>query len=243
MHTYESLKKDIISLGIKKDDFIHIHSSLKSVGDIEGRGDTLLDVFMDYLGEEGMLSLPTHTGGSGSVVDLNMTPSYLGVLPNLFRVRNGVARSAHASHCISAFGKRSEEFTQGDEKCASPCPAEGCYSKLLDWDAKILLIGVTLTCNTFFHFIEETSVEGKAPWLTEGCPVKIIKQNGEIVDSWRCGSTINTSQYFDRVLDDVLALESTVTGKIGDADCILMSCKDVYPIVMDKLKENPNIFK
>ena len=48
MHTYASLRKDLEKLGIPQNGTLLIHSSMKSIGDVEGRADTVLDVFMDY---------------------------------------------------------------------------------------------------------------------------------------------------------------------------------------------------
>ena len=47
MNTYQSLLSDIKNIGLKKDDKIIIHSSMKNVGLTKGGGDTLLDAFCD----------------------------------------------------------------------------------------------------------------------------------------------------------------------------------------------------
>ena len=55
MHTYTSLRNDLERLGIQPDGTLLIHSSMKSVGDVEGRADTVLDVFM-----QAILSVPKY---------------------------------------------------------------------------------------------------------------------------------------------------------------------------------------
>ena len=37
---------------------------MKKIGETEGGADTVLDVFCDYLGENGLVVLPTHTYGT-----------------------------------------------------------------------------------------------------------------------------------------------------------------------------------
>ena len=53
-------KKDIKNMGIKNNDTLLIHSSMKAIGQVEGGAETVLDAFMEYL-EKGLLILPTHS--------------------------------------------------------------------------------------------------------------------------------------------------------------------------------------
>ena len=52
MHTYSSLKKDLLESGLLPSDTVLIHSSMKSIGNVDGGADTVLDVLMDYFGRE-----------------------------------------------------------------------------------------------------------------------------------------------------------------------------------------------
>jgi aminoglycoside 3-N-acetyltransferase len=49
MYTKQELKRDILNIGIKEEDTILIHSSMKAIGEVEGGADTVLDAFMEYL--------------------------------------------------------------------------------------------------------------------------------------------------------------------------------------------------
>jgi len=73
-------------------------------------------------------------------------------------------------------------------------------------------------------------------------PCKIELPNGNYVDNPVYLPPFDTSKQFDRVLDIVLAQESTVTGKIGNADCILIDCRKIFPVISKLLDENPKIF-
>ena len=87
MHTYKTLTEDLEKSGLKRDDAILIHSSMRSIGEVEGRADTVLDVLMDYFGKEGLLVFPTLTwsnvNADGAVFDVRNTPSVVGILPQL----------------------------------------------------------------------------------------------------------------------------------------------------------------
>ncbi len=248
MNTYESLKQDIINFGIRPDEVIKIHSSMKKIGETEGGADTVLDVFCDYLGKDGLVVLPTHTWGT--IKDYNYTynpkttPSNLGLLPNLFRQRKGVFRSIHPTHSVCAFGKGAKEFVSGTYPQITLCGNKSCYKKLYDLNARVLLLGVTLTSNTFFHWIEESREKEVPPSHFEKVPMpcKIELPNGNCIDNPVYLPSFDTSKQFDRAMDIVLAEKSTVTGKIGNADCILIECQKIYPVISKLLDEQPDIF-
>lgn len=243
MHNYDSLLKDIKNLGINENDIIMVHSSLKKVGQIQGGGHTLLDVFCNYLGDNGLLVLPCHTWGTldeGGVYHID-TPSNLGVLPNLFRNRKGVYRSMHPTHSMCAYGKGGADFVQGEIGNDAFC-GNGCMQKLLDMGAKVLLMGVTLTSCTFFHLIEERTTISHYWFNEKPTNYKVRLESGEVVDNPIYMTKIDTSEYFDKALDLVKAHPSTRLGKIGGADCILLDCKEIYPVIEGLIKENPNVF-
>ena len=64
-------------------------------------------------------------------------------------------RSLHPTHSVAALGKDAKVFTEGNEKFDTPCARGSSWGKLLDRQAKILLVGVDLKRNTFIHGIEE----------------------------------------------------------------------------------------
>ena len=245
MNTYQSLLSDIKNIGLKSDDKIIIHSSMKKVGEVQGGGNTLLDVFCDYLGEEGLVVLPCHTWDSvqnyGNIYHTNV-PSNLGLLPNLFRVRKGVYRSLHPTHSLCAFGKGAKEFVQGEIGNDCFCGNGRCMSKLLDMNAKVLLLGVTLTSCTFFHLIEEQTTPNHY-WFNEKPGMYKIKMpDGQLIENPVYDTKIDTSHYFDNALSVVKGEKTTRLGKIGNADCILFECQKIYPLIEGLIKQNPNIF-
>ena len=143
MFTKESLIHDIADMGINPKGTLLIHSSLKSVGPIEGRADVLLDAWCGYMWD-GLLIFPTHTwrqiGKETFTFDSRSMPSCVGILPEIFRRRPGAIRSLHPTHSVAALGKDAKDYTAGEEIRTTPCPREGCWGKLLDRDAEILFL-------------------------------------------------------------------------------------------------------
>ena len=58
MFTKDDLIRDIINMGLKPDDTVFVHSSYKSIAGetgIDGGADTVVDAFMEYFGEKGLV--------------------------------------------------------------------------------------------------------------------------------------------------------------------------------------------
>ena len=60
MITQKDIHRFLKDNGIKSDDKITVHASLRSVGDIENGADGLIDGIVSYLAD-GLLLIPTHT--------------------------------------------------------------------------------------------------------------------------------------------------------------------------------------
>lgn len=157
-YTRQDLLNALKELNINPKGTLLVHSSMKSIGEVEGGADTVLDAFSEYM-KEGLLVLPTHTWGTIDMntlrFDVNETKCCVGILPELFRKRPGVIRSWHPSHSVAALGKDAAEFVADNELCDTPCARTSPWGKLLDRDAQIMLLGVDLTRNTFIHGVEE----------------------------------------------------------------------------------------
>lgn len=149
-----------------RDSVVLCHTSLKAVGETEGRGETLLEALIEYFaGEEGgILLLPTHTWDrqfdtNVYTLDVPLRTCCTGTLPNLALKDPRGVRSLHPTHSVVAFcrdRRKAEAFVEGEINCHSPAPAEGVYGKLIRENGKTLLIGVGQNRNTVLHGIEES---------------------------------------------------------------------------------------
>lgn len=158
MWTRQQLIDALRNVGLRSGDLVHVHSALRKLGPVEGGADGVIDALLEVLGPTGTLTLPTHTWSVVSpaqpVFHQTLTPSNVGALTNVFRLRPGVLRSLHPTHSVAALGPRAAAFVEGHEQCAAPCAPESPYGKLRDWGGKILILGETLACCTFFHGCE-----------------------------------------------------------------------------------------
>lgn len=154
----EDLKEQLHNMGLTGSETILIHSSMKAIGNVEGRADTVLDVWMDYF-SKGLLLLPTHTWKTVNVdnpiYNPLETPSCVGILTNLFMKREGVIRSLHPTHSMAGYGENAARYLAGEEYNNTPCTPGGCYDRLKEVNGKVLLVGVGHERNTYIHSVEE----------------------------------------------------------------------------------------
>lgn len=248
MFTKEKLLQDLAAMKIDPKGTILIHSSMKSIGQVEGGADTVLDALMEYM-KDGLLILPTHTwsevGYKKPVYDSRTEPACVGVLPNLFRQRPGVLRSLHPTHSVAAFGKEAADYVSGEEKSTSPCPREGCWGRLYDRDAEIMFLGCTMKSNTFIHGVEEWNhIPDRVSDWTQ--PITIVDAEGREyhVDMHRhdCHSCEDISAQYDKLEEPCRYLGVVRYGKFGDAKCIIGKARGMCDIASVFLKRNPDLF-
>lgn len=245
IHTKESIKQQLVQMGLKPTDTVLIHSSMKSMGQVDGGADTVLDAWMEYF-SEGLLLLPTHTwrqmSAEYNVFDPATEESCVGLLTNLFRKREDVVRSLHPTHSMAAYGKNAAEYVAGEENCNTPCTPGGCYDRLRAVGGKVLLVGVGHERNTFIHGVEEVlNVPNRLtdkPFL-----FYVVMPDGSKKPVYM-RRHYNAMQ--PHISEDFVKLEQAFydnnaakKGKQGDADCILCDANGVFEVTRKVLAPDP----
>lgn len=245
MLTKESLQNDLFKLEINPYGTLLVHSSYKSIGEVKGRADTVIDCLIEYM-KNGLLVLPTHTwkyiNAENPVFSVLDSPSNVGIITELFRKRKGVYRSYHPTHSVAAIGKDAKEFVKGDEGFDTPCARGSTWGKLLDKEAQILLIGVDLKRNTFIHGIEEwVDIPGRLTDTHE--PLQSVLEDGTIINvpsRRHCG--LPWSEHFWKVEPILLAKKAMKLGKFGNAETRLCDARLTYIILTKMLIDLPDLF-
>lgn len=247
MFTKQDLLTDIQSLGISPEGTLLIHSSMKSIGAVTGGGDTVLDAWMEYM-QNGLLLFPTHTwnaiGKDNPRFIAGESPSCVGILTNLFRKREGVVRSLHATHSVGAYGRDAADFVAGEETVNSPCGRQGCWGKLYDRAATILFLGCTLKSNTFIHGVEEWScVPDRLTESTELLEMQDIDGSLYQVNMHRhhCSRTNDVSQFYAKLEAPFQKLGAIRYGRFGDADCIVADAVKMADITVGLLQKDADV--
>lgn len=245
MHTQQSLLDQLQELGIDGRGTLLVQSSMKSMGEVEGGADTVLDAFTDYM-KDGLLVLPTHTwstiNASNPMFHVESSPCCVGILPELFRKRPGVVRSWHPTHSVAAFGPDAVAFTKDDHLYDTPCARGSAWGKLLDRKATILLVGVDLKRNTFIHGVEEwMDIPGRLTDEHEQL-YTVLPDGKEISVPSRRHCGLSWSEHFWKV-DEVLQRQGAMRqGKLGDAIVRVCDAAKVEGVITEMLRANPDLF-
>ncbi len=249
MYTYSFLKTQLNSMGIDPRGTLLVHSSMKSIGQVEDGPETVLDALCDYM-EQGLLIFPTHTwkqmNETHTIFDVKNEPSCVGLLSNLFRLRKGAIRSFHPTHSVAAIGRDAADYTAGEQYTQTPCPRNGCWGRLYDRHASILFLGCSLKSNTFLHGVEEWT---HTPNRLARTPqiFTVIAPDGAIytVPQYRhhtSAPVVEPSEHYDK-MESVFQKENALRyGAFGDARCILCDAVKMADITSACLKRNYHLF-
>lgn len=246
-YSENDLIEHIKQSGLKPTDTVHIHSSMKAVGETDDGVDTVLDAFIKYF-DEGLLTFPSHTWATINKNNLLFDPLVekpcVGIISSFFLKRPGVVRSLHPTHSVAAIGKSAENFIAGDEESSTPCSRKGCYGKLYDNNSKIVFLGCSLKSNTIIHGAEEwNNIPDR---LSEDfLPLKIKKYSGEIVERpmrTHLQKYGDISQNYDKIEQLLFKHKIAHESKIGDARTIICKTREMIDYVSGLLQKNPDLF-
>lgn len=158
----DQVKHALKSLGIRDGDVLMVHSGWDRLGGFRGTPKDLIDALSEVVGEKGTILMPT-TPFLGSAIDhasddplfdARRTPSAMGLVTEVFRRGRGVVRSLHPTHSVAARGPAAEELVRDHHLAGDPCGQGTPWLRLIEFDAKILFLGVSVRANTLLHGVQ-----------------------------------------------------------------------------------------
>lgn len=244
MVTKQDIQNLLIQFGIKSTDTVLVHSSMRSTGGVEGGCDTVIDAFCEYL-SDGLFLVPSHTWdrvNADHPFDVRNTMPCTGALCTVAVGRPEGVRSLHPTHSVVAFGKRAAEFTDGELRATSPGFIGGCWNRLYEEYAKILLLGVGLNRNTFIHAVDE--MMDLPDRLMPPAPIKVIDGEGveHILPEYRRHAK-SRHEYFVNYKKALEDLGAITYGQLGDAlvyCCDAKLCADIIMHIWKKTDHDLN---
>lgn len=228
--TRGQIARDLSALGLRRGDVVMLHSSLRSLGHVEGGAEAVIDAFLDVIGPEGTLSVPTivHTSGvPRDVFDAKTTPSEVGAITEALRLRPDARRSEHPTHSVAAIGARAQELTSRHSRATGALSPWGHdafghgspWDWLHEWDAKCVFLGVGFRVCTLFHYAQTRFLEAHQPEYAEPIPFP----------------------YFDHAAmgDTILSRGTVRAGRVGQAEVLICGARDIVGTVLEVLEKNP----
>jgi aminoglycoside N3'-acetyltransferase len=188
----EELVAGLARLGIVQGDAVFIHSSLKSLGYVDGGAATVVQALQEAVGPQGTLVLPTYYMPGGSiratcemkdyVFDVRKHGTNMGRLPEAFLASAGIRRSVHPTHSVSAWGRHAAYLTEAHHHAPSVFGEGSPWQRFVGLEnAKVLGLGISMGPVTFYHVLEDAMGEDfPVPvWGQESYRLPCIDQNGQ----------------------------------------------------------------
>ena len=226
----ERIASDLRRLGLGAGDLVIVHSSLRAVGRIEPAADAMVEAFMEAIGPDGTLVVPTlipALRGLRPMFERDVSPSEMGLLTETVRKWPGAARSNHQTHSVAALGPLADEITKDHESAQGPNSPWGPkalgfgspWEKLYERDAWVLLVGVGFNRCTILHHAQSKymaaheGVTKETPW-----PDFDFTQMGDHLES----------------------LGLVHFGDVGNAKCRLSRARSIVNAAVDALETEPD---
>jgi aminoglycoside 3-N-acetyltransferase len=211
---------------------------------VNGGPDTVIDALLETVGPGGTLVFPTFTLVPGMketldsdsfVFDPQTSPSTVGKITEVFRMRPGARRSEHPTHSVAALGPLAGTITESHLEQGNNFGEGTPFARMLEHDVKVLGLGVNFSFITYYHVYEDFNLD-KFPGVY--LPQKFksrIKRGDEIVEVWvKCHSP----EFHKRRIDKTPEIESYFAsfyksegvahvGKVGNSTSWWIRASDV----------------
>lgn len=242
---------DLVALGLKPDDTVLVHSSLSSLGHVEGGPETVVDTLRSVL-PDGTLIMPSMTcntiGWDNMCFSIRDSVSGVGVIAEYFRNLPGVMRSMHPTHSACGIGVHAEEILSHHMEDNTPVGPHSPFSLIRKFGGKVLMLGCGLHPNTSMHGVEELS---EPPYLfrPEMKEFELVDWDGTVTKKFYRTHSFRVFEYngkqyqrarqcYDR-LTDIMDIAS---GKVLEADAYLIDANTMWEKAHRKFLEDPIYF-
>lgn len=235
-----NLSEKFTALGLHAGMNLIMHSSLSSLGHVEGGAAAVINALQDVLTEQGTLVMPSFNHGKpyqeGDLFDIRKTATTNGLIPDTFWRRGDVLRSMNPTHAFAAWGNQAKRYTEHHQDAAAMGPGSP-LDLLMQDDGYCLLLGVDYQSNTFHHFVE---TDTGAPCLSPRGEVYPVRSaDGQVIMAhtwgWRESvCPINDSALYAR---EMASRGLHRQGKIGRATVTLYRLSEGYAVIARCLRE------
>jgi aminoglycoside 3-N-acetyltransferase len=236
-------------LGLEQGMEVEVHSSLSSLGFVDGGASTVIKALMQVVGEQGALVMPAdlispllplteEDKASGIYAKVRLLDenadckSGMGIIADTFRKWPNTCLGKGV-HRVCAWGRNAELHSQG-------------FKYLLSIDGWALLIGVDIHRCSSMHIAEEKVKLPKEIVEHFRLPEAIqqeLERTYPVTDGWYVQYNGPYAPVFEDAWEKVVIEAERrgliKRGRIGQAECMLFKAKSVVDILVDFRRTDP----
>lgn len=240
------LVDDLQRLGLRQGDCVMLHSSLSSLGWVEGGASTVVEAFLRAMGGKGTLVTPAFTEGAWTehlaMPDCRTCcprefcpsdwPSHEGAIPNAALARPGRLRSCHPTHSWVANGVQAERVLSKHQHSATPCGRGNPFEALCELDGCIVTLGVGVNTVTLWHYFEDLL---EVPYLGHYHPAERHLSY--------CTAGLRIQYEFPGIMQDVVRASGIMDfGQVGRSRSGLMRARTFRRFMATIIADGPYCF-
>jgi len=242
MLTHRQLLDGFRQTSVKAGDTIIVHTSYKSLGGVAGGAETVIDVMLELVGSTGTVLFPSFNFQSWTEThyfDVLETPSKMGMITELARLRPEARRTPHPIYSFAVLGPRAEEFAATEDvEAYGPGSAFALFHRT---NGTILSIGLDFNSTFSMHHYIEYNV---------GCDYRRVKEFSGVYVGYDRVPRIKMYSMFvrkhDRVktyivpgMNELLAAGVIQEVQVGTAKVHFATAKDFYDHMSVIVREHP----
>ncbi|MBN1553304.1 MAG: AAC(3) family N-acetyltransferase [Phycisphaerae bacterium] len=238
---------DLRNAGITPGDRLMVHSSLRSIGHVEGGPAAVVEALRQSVSPGGAVYFPALTF-DGSVteflrehksVDLRDYPSRNGAICKSAGERSDAIRSLHPTHSVIGLGEGAAKFLTERQSGQGPCGTDSPFYRLAVSGGKIALIGVHNSASTTLHCVEEIA----APYIFNGESFDVITtgMDGRSDKITVKGYTTNTPRNFTGIEPRLLDEGIMIIHRLGRAELRIIEGREFLERVTAWVREDPHL--
>jgi aminoglycoside N3'-acetyltransferase len=236
--TKTDLVEELRALGLRKGMYLEVHSSLRSLGSVEGGARTVIDALEELITEEGAVIMPSFPISKplelteadralGLVTKIRILDpksgerTGMGLIADTFKTDPGVATGEELFR-VSAWGREAEENAKG-------------LGNLHARDGHALLIGVDIYRLTSMHYVESGMPREILDIFKPSAEALLAYPEGE----WLIEAGAPPRKAWYVIQDEAFRRGMIAQRMIGEARCMFFRVNPVIRLYREALDADP----
>ncbi len=227
---------------IPRDGVLLVHSAFKGFARDGHSAHGVLRALREYMAP-GTLLLPTmswrYVKPATPIFDELATPSNTGILTEIFRTQYATHRSLHPTHSCAGIGERAETMLAEHHLGETPCWARSPFGLLAEYDAHILMLGISMDCCTLIHHVEETVAPDLYCRPPEAAERYVLRDRRSTEREMKLRRHLFLPRDYWQFQDMLAAQGALRAGAIDSSICRAFLARDMVRVARETLRARP----